>query len=41
MASLVLKEPVCRKEDCLLIDIGTVYRVIKGGSVAEWLGRRT
>ena len=28
MASLLSKEPVCRKEDCLLIDIGTVYRVI-------------
>ena len=28
MVSLVSKEPVCRKEDCLLIDIGTVYRVI-------------
>ena len=28
MASLLSKEPVYRKEDCLLIDIGTVYRVI-------------
>ena len=26
--SCLLKEPVCRKEDRLLIDIGTVYRVI-------------
>ena len=35
MASLLSKEPVCRKEDCLLIDIGTVYRVICSFTDAE------
>ena len=35
MASLLSKEPVCRKEDCLLIDIGTVYRVIPSFTDAE------
>ena len=28
MASLLSRESVCRKDDCSLIDIGTVYRVI-------------
>ena len=28
MASILSKEPVCRKKDCLLIDISTEYRVI-------------
>ena len=35
MASLVSKKPVCRKEDCLLIDIGNVYRVICSFTDAE------
>ena len=35
MSSLLSKEPVCRKEDCLLIDIGTVYRVISSFTDAE------
>ena len=34
MASLFLKEPVCRKEDCSLIDISTLYRVIS--SFTDW-----
>ena len=33
MASL--KEPVCRKEDYLLIDIGTLYRVISSFSYSD------
>ena len=35
MASLLSKEPVCRKEDCLLIDIVTVYRVISSFTDTE------
>ena len=35
MASLLSKEPVCRKEDCSLIDIGTVYRVISSFTDTE------
>ena len=36
LRTLILsKEPVCRKEDCLLIDIGTVYRVICSFTDAE------
>ena len=35
MASLLSKELACRKEDCLLIDIATVYRVICSFTDAE------
>ena len=35
MALLLSKKPVCRQEDCLLIDIDTVYRVICSFTDAE------
>ena len=36
MASVVTHgEPVCRKEDCLPFDIGTVYKDIAGFSPAD------
>ena len=35
MASLLSREPVCRKEDCSPFDIGTVYSVIASFTAAE------
>ena len=35
MAFLLSREAVCRKEDCSLFDIGTVYRVIASFTNAE------